>query len=170
MSKDAWKRFSDDGFKHYQIFYPGYKYNMTDIQASLGIHQLRRVESSWQRRRAIFERYRTELQGLPLILPADAEPDTRHAHHLFSPLVDIGAASVSRDQLIQLLHERNIGTGVHYIALHLHPFYRDEYKYRCGDFPNAEFISERTISLPFSAKLTDDDVQDVITALKEILV
>jgi dTDP-4-amino-4,6-dideoxygalactose transaminase len=169
MSKDAWKRFSDDGYKHYEVSFPGYKYNMTDIQASLGIHQLKRVDALWERRQQIWQRYKEELSGLPLILPADPEPDTRHAYHLFPLLVDTDRTSIARDTILQRLHENNIGTGVHYIALHLHPFYRECYGYRTGDFPNAEYISERTFSIPFSAKLSDDDVTDVIAALRLVL-
>ena len=163
------KRFSDDGYKHYQIFYPGFKYNMTDIQASLGIHQLKRVEQYGLRRKAIWDRYQNELKHLPLLLPPPPEEHTKHAYHLFTILVDTTRTNITRDELLMRLHEKKIGTGVHYIALHLQPYYMQAYNYKLGDFPNAEFISERTLSLPLSAKLTDDDVADVIDALKEIL-
>lgn len=169
MTKDAWKRFSDDGYKHYQIIFPGFKYNMTDIQASMGIHQLSRVERLYKRRKEIWERYHHELKNLPLILPPDPPAHIRHGHHLFTVLIDVARTTVTRDELMQRLHQMNIGTGVHYIALHLHPYYQSEYGYKNGDFPNAEFISDRTLSIPFSAKLTDEDITDVISALKEIL-
>lgn len=169
MSKDAWKRFSDDGYKHYQVLFPGFKYNMTDIQAALGIQQIKRIEEYSKRRREIWQRYKTELKDLPLLLPPEPAENTRHAYHLFTVLLDIDNAGISRDTLLSELHKRNIGTGVHYIALHLHPFYQEAFGYKEGDFPNAEFISERTLSIPFSAKLTDEDVSDVIHALKEIL-
>lgn len=169
MSKDAWKRFSDDGYKHYEVIFPGFKYNMTDIQASLGIHQLAKVEKFYKRRLEIWNRYKEELKDLPLILPPEAEPDTRHGLHLFIILLDTDKVKITRDELLNKLHHLNIGTGVHYRAVHLHPYYQKTFGYKIGDFPNAEFISERTLSIPFSAKLTDEDVDDVIQALKSIL-
>jgi dTDP-4-amino-4,6-dideoxygalactose transaminase len=168
MSKDAWKRFSDDGYKHYQVVYPGFKYNMTDIQASLGLAQMKKINKFYNRREVIWKRYKERLKNLPLILPPDPEPDTKHAYHLFTILVDTNKTNLTRDKVLQNLHEKNIGTGVHYLALHYHPFYQEKYGYKIGDFPNAEFISDRTFSIPFSAKLTDEDVEDVITALHEV--
>jgi dTDP-4-amino-4,6-dideoxygalactose transaminase len=168
MSKDAWKRFSDDGYKHYEVIYPGYKYNMTDLQASLGIQQLKKVEKFAIRRREIWNIYKKELSSLPLILPPEPESNTLHAYHLFTVLIDTDKTKITRDEVIAKLHEMNIGTGVHYIALHLHPFYKNYFGYEEGDFPNAEFISERTLSIPFSARLDDSDVENVIQALKKI--
>lgn len=168
MSKDAWKRFSDDGYKHYQVVFPGFKYNMTDIQASLGIHQLRKVDRLHKRREEVWNIYNDRLKHLPLILPAPQDPDSRHGLHLYIILVDDTKTSVTRDQLITELHRRNIGTGVHYLGLNWHPFYQQEFGYKIGDFPNSDFISERTLSIPFSAKLTDQDVEDVIEALEDI--
>jgi dTDP-4-amino-4,6-dideoxygalactose transaminase len=168
MSKDAWKRFSDDGYKHYQVVYPGFKYNMTDIQASLGLAQMKKINKFYNRREVIWKRYKERLKNLPLILPPDPEPDTKHAYHLFTILVDTNKTNLTRDKVLQNLHEKNIGTGVHYLALHYHPFYQEKYGYKIGDFPNAEFISDRTFSIPFSAKLTDEDVEDVIIALHEV--
>jgi len=169
MSKDAWKRFSDDGYRHYEIIYPGYKYNMTDLQAAIGIQQLKKVERFAKRRNEIWGVYKKELSNLPLILPPDPAKFTSHALHLFTVMVDTSQTKITRDELINKLHRMKIGTGVHYIALHLQPYYRDCFGYKRGDFPNAEFISDRTFSIPFSAKLTDEDVQDVISSLKEIL-
>lgn len=169
MSKDAWKRFSDDGYKHYEIIYPGYKYNMTDLQAAIGIQQLKKVDQFAKRRKEIWDFYKNELKDLPLILPPEPAPNTIHAFHLFTILVDTNKTSVTRDELIQKLHLLKIGTGVHYIALHLQPYYQKTYGYKRGDFPNAEFISDRTLSIPFSAKLSDEDVTDVVDALKQSL-
>ncbi|HVE14671.1 MAG TPA: DegT/DnrJ/EryC1/StrS family aminotransferase [Elusimicrobiota bacterium] len=169
MSKDAWKRFSDDGYKHYQVVEAGFKYNMTDMQAALGLHQLGRVERWWERRRELWARYNEAFRGLPCILPADPEPGTRHAYHLYTPLIDLERAGKSRDQVLQELFARKIGTGVHYIASHLHPFYSRRLGHKRGDFPNAEFISDRTLSLPLSAKLTDQDAARVIQAFREVL-
>jgi dTDP-4-amino-4,6-dideoxygalactose transaminase len=169
MSKDAWRRFSDDGYKHYEVIYPGYKYNMTDLQAAIGIQQLKKVDRFAKRRKEIWDRYKKELANLPIILPPEPAPHTAHAFHLFIIMVDTEKTKVTRDELISRLHRKNIGTGVHYIALHLQPYYREMYGHRRGDFPNADFISERTLSIPFSAKLTDEDVGEVIAALREIL-
>ncbi len=169
MSKDAWKRFSDDGYKHYQIVFPGFKYNMTDIQASLGIHQLRKVERFHERRQQVWDEYNRRLKDLPLILPTATDPTSRHGLHLYIILVDDTKTKITRDQLITELHKRKIGTGVHYLGLNWHPFYQQEFGYKIGDFPNSDFISERTLSIPFSAKLTDEDVNDVVKALEDIL-
>ncbi len=169
MSKDAWRRFSDDGYRHYEIIYPGYKYNMTDLQAAIGIQQLKKVDRFAKRRKEIWDRYKKELADLPLILPPEPSLNATHALHLFIIMIDTDKTKVTRDELISRLHRKNIGTGVHYIALHLQPYYREIFGHKRGDFPNADFISERTLSIPFSAKLNDEDVGDVVSSLKEIL-
>jgi dTDP-4-amino-4,6-dideoxygalactose transaminase len=166
MDKDAWKRFSDDGYKHYQIVFPGFKYNMTDVQACVGIEQLKKVEKFAERRMEVWDYYNKELKDLPLFLPPDVESDSKHAHHLYNILLDIDNVKITRDQLLQRLHEMKIGTGVHYISLHLHNFYKTTYDYKENDFPNSKFISDRTLSIPLSANLTDEDIKDVVSALK----
>ena len=170
MSKDAWKRFSDSGYKHYQVLYAGFKYNMMDLQAAMGIHQLPRVDQYWQRRQQIWERYNEAFKDLPVFTPAPIEPDTRHAYHLYTLLLDIDNLKITRDQFLDEMTKHNIGVGVHYIALHLHPFYQEKFGYKRGDFPNAEWISDRTVSLPLSPKLTDEDVEDVIEAVRGVLI
>ncbi|MBN2027798.1 MAG: DegT/DnrJ/EryC1/StrS family aminotransferase [Actinobacteria bacterium] len=169
MSKDAWERFSDEGYKHYQYVYCGYKYNMTDMQASLGIHQLPRIDSYWERRREIWNAYNHAFRDLPVFTPAPEEKDTRHAYHLYTMLLDIDNLAITRDRFLEEMTARNIGTGVHYIALHLHPYFQQQFGYRRGDFPNAEWISERTVSLPISPGLTGKDREDVIEAVADIL-
>lgn len=169
MSKGAWHRYSDKGFKHYQVVFPGYKYNMMDIQAALGIHQLKRVNKYHKIREKIWKKYDRAFQGLPLIIPTPAEKDTIHARHLYTPLLDIDKIRISRDAFQQALHNENIGTGIHFVALHLHPYYANTFGFKRGDFPNAEFVSDRTISLPLSAKLTEEDSDDVIRAVKKII-
>jgi dTDP-4-amino-4,6-dideoxygalactose transaminase len=169
MSKDAWKRFGDEGYKHYSVGFPGFKYNMTDMQAAIGIHQLHRVEEGWRRRAAIWKRYMEAFAGLPAILPAPLRDGDRHALHLFTLIVDTDNLNASREQVLAALQAENIGVGVHYTAVHLHPYYRETYGFARGDFPSAEFISDRTISLPFSTKLTDKDVDDVISAVRKVL-
>jgi len=169
MSKGAWHRFSDDGYKHYLIVCPGFKYNMMDLQAAIGIHQLGRVERNLQRREQIWRKYDEAFEDLPVSCPSPPQNNTRHARHLYTLLLDIDHLSISRDQFQQALYERNIGTGIHYISLHLHPYYKETFGYRVGDFPNARYISERTISLPLSAKLTKQDTDDVIEAVTEVI-
>jgi dTDP-4-amino-4,6-dideoxygalactose transaminase len=169
MTKGAWKRYSEDGFKHYEILYPGYKYNMMDMQAALGIHQLPRIEKYLKRREEIWYRYDEAFKDLPVTIPAAAEPETRHARHLYTLLLDLSKARIDRDALQQALKAENIGTAIHYIALHLHPYYSNQFGYKKGDFPNAEYVSERTLSLPLSAKLSDEDVEDVINAVRKVL-
>lgn len=169
MSKDAWKRYSDEGFKHYDVVYPGFKYNMTDIQASLGIHQLRKIDAYLKRREEIYQRYNEDLRDLPLIIPMDPEPNTTHARHLYPVLVDTTKTKKTRDEILNLLTQENIGTGVHFRALHLHPYYRERFGFQPNDFPNATYISERTLSLPLSAKLTDEDVGDVVEAMRKVV-
>ena len=170
MSKDAWARFGSEGYKHYQVMYPGFKYNMTDIQASLGIHQLGRAEKYWKRRLEIWNKYNEAFSDLPCFTPTPFEKDTRHGLHLYTLLLDIDKLKVDRDFILQALTKENIGVGVHYISLHLQQFYQQTYGYHRGDFPNAEWISDRTISLPLSAKLTDEDVEDVIDAVRRVLI
>jgi dTDP-4-amino-4,6-dideoxygalactose transaminase len=169
LSGDAWRRFSDDGFRHYEVVEPGFKYNMTDLQAAIGIHQLARVEPNLTRRNEIWDRYDEAFRGLPVSLPAPEEPGTRHARHLYTLILDVDGLSIDRDMFQSRLHQQRIGTGIHYRALHLHEYYRHTYGYALGDLPNAEWLSERTISLPLSPKLNDDDVGDVIDAVGRTL-
>ncbi|MGZ8475186.1 MAG: DegT/DnrJ/EryC1/StrS family aminotransferase [Candidatus Limnocylindria bacterium] len=169
MTRDAWRRFSDEGYRHYQVVEAGFKYNMMDLQAAIGLHQLERLEQNARRRLEIWERYDEAFDGLPCETPLPAEPGTRHARHLYTLLVDVEALGVSRDEVLDRLTEQNIGAGVHYVALHLHPFYSETLDLHRGDFPEAEYVSDRTISIPLSAKLTDDDVEDVIWAVRTAL-
>lgn len=169
MSKGAWKRYSDSGYSHYLIEVPGYKYNMMDLQAAIGMHQLEKFDKMQKRRKEIWEKYNEAFADLPLERPAPIEKNTTHAFHLYGILIKLEKLKVNRDFILNALHQENIGTGVHFISLHLHPFYRKRFNFKKNDFPNAAFISERTISLPLSAKLTDRDVEDVIRAVRKIL-
>jgi dTDP-4-amino-4,6-dideoxygalactose transaminase len=169
LSLGAWQRFSDVGFKHYEVIRPGYKYNMTDVQASLGLRQLPCLDEWIDRRAELWDRYDTELAGLPLSTPPPPEPDTRHARHLYQVLIGPDAP-LDRDDLLNALNERNIGTGVHYRGVHLHPYYRDRYHLAPEDFPVASAISDRTLSLPLSPRVSDADQDTVVQALRELLV
>jgi dTDP-4-amino-4,6-dideoxygalactose transaminase len=168
-SADAWKRFQPDGPPLVQVVEAGYKYNMTDIQAALGLKQLEKVERYLESRERLWRFYDEALAGLPLIRPAPAVSGCRHARHLYSLLVDTERTPLTRDAVREELKKRGIGTGVHYIALHLHPFYQREYGYRAGQFPNAEYLSERTFSVPLSPRVTEADARDVVDALRDAL-
>ena len=168
MSQDAWSRYSDSGYKHYQVVSAGFKYNMTDLQASFGLHQLRRLEKNLRRREQIWATYNSAFKDLPIVLPPEPSIDTRHSRHLYA-IRAAEDAPLDRDTLMAGLHRRNIGTGVHYTALHLHKFYRETFGCKEGDFPNSEAVGATTLSLPLSAKLTDRDVEDVIEAVRGCL-
>jgi dTDP-4-amino-4,6-dideoxygalactose transaminase len=168
LSLGAWQRFSDSGFRHYEVVRPGFKYNMTDVQAAVGLHQLPRLDEWIERRAQLWSRYDEMLAGLPLQTPVPAQPHTRHARHLYQVLVD-PSAPLSRDKLLNGLTARNIGVGVHYRGVHLHPYYRDKYGLSAGDFPVAQSISERTLSLPLGPNVSEADQNDVVEALVELL-
>ena len=167
MSRDAWARYLPGARADYDVVMPGFKYNMMDIQAAIGLHQLAALDARLCRREAIWRRYEAALAHLPLTLPASPEPGTRHARHLFTILVDVDVCGLSRDALQKALAERGVSTSVHFRALHLQPFYANRFGLRRGMFPCAEFISDRTLSLPLSAALSDDDVDAVIDAVED---
>jgi dTDP-4-amino-4,6-dideoxygalactose transaminase len=169
MSKDAWKRFGDEGYKHYYVVEAGFKYNMMDLQAAIGLEQLAHVEAYWQRRKAIWKRYVDELSELPLALPPAPAPETRHAHHLFSIQLDAARCGISRDDFLDAMTAQGIGVGVHYLALPEHPYYQQSLGWRPEHTPHATRVGRRIVSLPISAKLSDQDVGDVITAVRLIL-
>lgn len=169
MSADAWKRFGDEGYKHYFVVEAGFKYNMMDLQAAIGIHQLARVEENHVRRRAVWEMYDRAFADLPLGLPAPEEPNTRHARHLYTILVDEARCGVSRDDFLTRMTREGIGVGVHYLSVPEHPYYQQRYGWRPEDWPEAMTIGRRTVSLPLSPKLSDADVADVVEAVRLIL-
>ncbi|MFM2378253.1 MAG: hypothetical protein RLZZ143_829 [Cyanobacteriota bacterium] len=169
MSKDAWKRFGDEGYKHYYVLECGFKYNMMDLQGAIGIHQLQRVELYWRRRQEIWQRYNEAFAELPIGLPAEPEPDTRHAYHLYTILIDETKAGISRDEFLEAMTANNIGVGVHYLSIPEHPYYQQVFGWKPEDYPEAMRIGRQTVSLPLSAKLTDEDVDDVIMAVKTII-
>lgn len=169
MSKDAWKRFDDDGYKHYQVVECGYKYNMMDLQAAIGIQQLQRIDSCWHRREAIWQRYNQAFADLPITLPAPPEPDTRHAYHLYTILIDEQQCGISRDRFLDAMTEKKIGIGVHYMSIPEHPYYQQTFGWQPEEYPHAMQVGRQTVSLPLSAKLTDEDVADVIDSVTNIL-
>jgi dTDP-4-amino-4,6-dideoxygalactose transaminase len=169
MSKNAWERYGSEGHKHYFVVETGFKYNMMDLQAALGIHQLRRVESNWRRRAEVWNRYNEALADLPVTLPAEPEPETRHAYHLYTILIDEARAGISRDAFLESMTACGIGVSVHYLSIPEHPVYKQKFGWTPEDYPNAMRIGRQTVSLPLSAKLTDAEVLRVIEAVRETL-
>ncbi len=169
MSNDAWKRFSDAGFKHYEVVECGFKYNMMDLQAAIGLHQLARVEQSWQRRGEIWRRYDEAFADLPITLPLPPAPDTKHAYHLYTILIDPARTGITRDAFLDAMTAHKLGVGVHYRAIPEHPYYRDAFRWNPDDYPNALRIGRETVSLPLSPKLNESDIEDVIQAVRQIL-
>jgi dTDP-4-amino-4,6-dideoxygalactose transaminase len=167
MSHDAWKRFSGSGYKHYSVVEAGYKYNMTDMQAALGIHQLARINTNYKRRKEIWEFYNREFENLPIITPKQEENDSKHALHLYTILMTKGGPA--RDNFITQMTEQNIGVGVHYESVAEHPYYQQNYHWKAENWPHAMDIGRRTVSLPISAALSDKDVCDVVGAVKNIV-
>jgi dTDP-4-amino-4,6-dideoxygalactose transaminase len=169
ISRDAWKRYMAQGSWYYEVLQAGYKYNMTDIAASLGLHQLARSEWLRQRRRTIAHRYTEAFSQWPE-LETPPEPDyVEHAWHLYLLRLRTERLVISRDAFIQALTQANIGTSVHFIPLHLHPFYRDTYHLATDDFPAALDAYRRTLSLPLYPGMSDEDVEDVISAVEQII-
>jgi dTDP-4-amino-4,6-dideoxygalactose transaminase len=169
ISKDAWKRYSAEGFQPYETIYPGYKFNMMDIQAALGIHQLARVEANLKIRERHWQRYNEAFAEMPEVITPIEEDGIKHARHLYTILLRTDMLDIDRNQFIEALKAENIGTGVHFVALHLHRYYRETFRYEHGDFPNAEYVSDRTVSLPLSAKITDWDARSVIEGIGEVI-
>ena len=171
MSRDAWRRYDPGGGGnwHYDILLPGFKYNMTDMQAALGLHQLEKLGGFQRRRREVVARYAAGFADLDALeLPVE-RAEVEHAWHLYVLRLRPGALRIERDRFIAELTARNIGTSVHFIPIHLHPYYRDRYGYAPESFPVAWSNYRRMLSLPLNPRLSDPDVTDVIEAVREIV-
>jgi dTDP-4-amino-4,6-dideoxygalactose transaminase len=169
MSKDAWHRFGDQGYKHYQVVECGFKYNMMDVQAAIGLHQLSRVEQNWRRRAAIWQRYDQAFAGLPIGLPAAADANTRHGLHLYTVMIDKRRCGIERDDFLGAMNAARIGTGVHYLSIPEHPYYQERFGWRPEQWPRAMKLGRETVSLPLSPGLSDEDVERVIASVRDIL-
>jgi len=169
ISKDAWKRYAKDGPLHWETLAPGYKYNMFDIQAALGLAQLDRLEEWWQVRAAYVRRYREALADVAEIRILGEEPDVRHAYHLFVIVLDTDRLRGSREDVMADLRAEGIGTGIHFRSLTLHPFYRERYHLKSGEVPVAEHVSERLLSLPLYPRMTTRDLDEVVVALRKVI-
>ena len=168
MTRSAWTRGTHGAAAQYDVLMPGFKYNMMDLQAAIGLHQLAAIDARLVRRNDIWARYDSALAGLPLTRPARVREGDVHARHLYTVLVDERAAGISRDSLQSRLAERGIATSIHFRALHLHPFYQERFGLRRGMFPAAEAISDSTLSLPLSGAMPPEAVERVIEALHDV--
>jgi len=168
MSRDAWKRYAQNGSWSYDILAAGFKYNLTDIAASIGIAQLARADAFHARRLEIARAYTAGLSGVRGVRTPVVRDEGGHAWHLYVVQVVPEALTIDRDEFIRRLVAMNIGVSVHFIPLHVHPYYRDKYGYRPEDFPIAYAAFQRIVSLPLYPKMSDDDVQDVIGAVRSL--
>ncbi|MGA8761252.1 MAG: DegT/DnrJ/EryC1/StrS aminotransferase family protein [Candidatus Sulfotelmatobacter sp.] len=169
MSRDAWKRYSSEGSWHYEVICPGFKCNMTDIQAAMGIHQLRKLPEFHHRRREIAYRYNRAFGDIAELETPPEESWAGHAWHLYVLRLNLERIAVSRDVFLAEMQHRQIGTSVHFIPVHLHAYYRGKYGYRPQDFPVAYAAYQRMLSLPCSPRMQDQDVEDVIEAVIEVV-
>ncbi len=169
MSRDAWKRYGSDGSWFYDVVCPGYKYNMTDIQASLGLHQLKKLPGLHAKRCAIARTYQAAFQGCEELETPPERNDVQHSWHIYLLRLNLERCGLSRDQFLCEMRDRNIGCSVHFIPIHLHSYYREKYRYKPNQFPIALREYERMVSLPLSPTMNEEDVQDVIQAVMEIL-
>jgi dTDP-4-amino-4,6-dideoxygalactose transaminase len=170
MDRESWKRFAKSGSPRYDVAAPGFKYNMMDIQAALGLHQLRRLEGFLRERERLAARYNDALADTPgLLLPQRVPYPVRHAWHLYTPLVDVDRLTIDRDRFMDELKKRNIGTGLHYTAVHEFSYYAGRFGWKPEEYPEAHFVSERIVSLPLFPGLTDADQDDAIAAVRGVL-
>lgn len=170
MSREAWKRFAASGTPNYDIMLPGYKYNMMDIQAAIGLHQLPRLDGFIDRRKEIAEQYNAAFADLPeLAVPTYAPYQQRHAWHLYTPLIRTEMLTVDRDQFMAELKALNIGSGLHYKAIHHHSWYRENLPVADTELPNASYASDRILSLPLFPTMSDNDANDVIQAVTDVI-
>jgi dTDP-4-amino-4,6-dideoxygalactose transaminase len=169
ISKDAWKRYTNEGSWYYEVQFPGYKYNLTDIAAAMGVEQLKKCDRFAEARRRIATVYDEAFADLPEIRTPVCRTENQHAWHLYVIQLNSQRLHIARNEFIDALKEKNIGTSVHFIPLHIHPYYRNTFGYQPQDFPNASGVFERIISLPIYPKMTELDVQNVVTAVKDIV-
>jgi dTDP-4-amino-4,6-dideoxygalactose transaminase len=169
LSRDAWKRFTHGGSWYYEIVAPGFKYNLTDIAAAIGLHQVRKAQRFHERRTALAACYTQYLQEVDELILPQAQPDRIHSWHLYVIRLRLDRLKIDRAQFITELKERGVGTTVHWLPLHLHPYYREKYGYVPADFPAATALYPEIISLPLFPEMTEGDVACVCDAIKDIL-
>lgn len=170
VDKDAWRRYGKTEKDGYDLLLPGWKYNMTDIQAAIGLVQLKRLDKMIERREELAALYDILLRDVrEFTLPSMVSYPIRHARHLYTVIVDKKETGITRDEFMQEMKELNIGTGLHFLAVHQLSFYKKHYSLPSGSLPETEYISERIVSLPLYSGMKETDVQDVVYAIKNIL-
>lgn len=169
LSRDAWKRYTNQGSWYYDIVAPGFKYNLTDMAAALGLTQLHKAERFWKTRERYAALYAEEFRDLPEITPLMIHDDVQHAWHLYVIQLDLDRLRISRQTFIEGLQQKQIGCSVHFIPLHLHPYYRETGHYSRADFPVASQAFDRMVSLPLYSKMSEEDVHRTIQAVRELI-
>jgi dTDP-4-amino-4,6-dideoxygalactose transaminase len=169
IDREAWNRYGKGGQQDYEIVVPGFKYNMMDIQAAIGLHQLRELDGFVERRAELANRYQEALADWPQWqLPVEPDYPHKHSWHIYTPLLNLDVAGMERDEFMLAMKEKNIGTGLHYRAVHLYPYYRDCFGYDDGDYPHAENVANRIVSLPLFPAMTDAEHDRVVDVMYEI--
>jgi len=170
INRDVFDRYtSNKPSWYYEVVAPGYKYNMTDIAASIGIHQLKKANHFQKRRQAIADKYTKSFYKLPLLTPCNVRPDDIHAWHLYVIQLELDNLEITRDRFIELMADKGIGTSVHFIPLHMQPYWRDRYGFSAEDFPVAYDVYRRAVSLPIYPSMTDEEVSRVVDTVSTIL-
>lgn len=169
LSRNSWRRYTQKNVEYYELEAAGYKYNMPDMLAALGINQLKRLTKTQAIREKIWKKYKRAFADLPVIPLPDEEKGVIHGRHIYPLILDLFKLKVKRDKIRQALALENIGTSIHFVSLHLHPYYKKLFGFKPSDFPNAFFLSQRLISLPISQGMTDADVEDVVLAVKKVI-
>jgi len=169
ISKDAWKRYTSEGSWFYEVHYPGFKYNLTDIAAAIGIEQLKKCDRFWLARKEIAAAYDAAFANVAELQTPACMPYSQHAWHLYIIQLALERLRIDRAEFINALKERGIGTSVHFIPLHLHPYYRDTFGYKADDFPVASKVYERIVSLPIYPAMSGQDVQRVVDAFTDVV-
>ena len=169
MSKNAWQRYSAKGTPYWETVAPGYKYNMTDIQAAIGLHQINKLEDFIDKRKKYAKLYKDAFSKINEIIIPDTIGAVKHAWHLFIILLDIDKLKITRDEFVDLMKQENIGTGIHFVSLHMHEYYKKTFGFKKGDYPNAAYVSDRIVSLPLYPKMNVNDLIDVVNAAKKII-
>jgi perosamine synthetase len=169
LSRDAWNRYSAEGSWYYEILSPGFKYNLTDIAAALGLAQLKKCDRFWKTRERYAALYTEGFRDIPDIVCPRAVPHAQHAWHLYVIQLELDRLRINRNEFIQRLQHAGIGCSVHFIPLHLHPYYRDTFGYQPDDFPTASRIFQRVLSLPLYSKMTEADLSRVIEIVTKLV-
>ena len=169
LSRNSWGRYIQKNVDYYKVEAAGYKYNLADMNAALGISQLKRFAKSQARREKIWNQYESAFLDLPVIALSDEDKNIIHARHIYPLVLDLSKLKVDRQKIRQALSFENIGTSIHFVSLHLHPFYKKLFRFKPSDFPNALFLSQRLVSLPLSQGMKNSDVEDVMYAVKKVL-